>query len=61
MKQSRTDTFDWTSRRGRTPTQGTGPATDHTTKTGIRFISIFNLIKYSMTSIKTNLPNLSQL
>jgi len=34
MRQSRSDDFDWTARRGRPPTIGTGPTTDHTTGNG---------------------------
>ena len=36
MKQSSDDTFNWGRRRGRTPTQGTGPVNDHSSGIGMK-------------------------
>lgn len=33
--QDKTDDFDWTRLKGKTPTSGTGPLTDHTLGTGL--------------------------
>ena len=42
--QDSNDNFDWTQRRGSTPSGGTGPSADHTTGNGMKRLSGMNLL-----------------
>ena len=55
--QLTSDQFDWTRRRGATPTIGTGPISDHTTGTGIITGLLCTLKQYSLNLLQVYLQH----